>query len=41
MRSDDSTRAHRIARLKLSAIVALLIIGAVIAGLVLKLIQWF
>lgn len=41
MRNDDANRANRIARLKLSAIVASLIVVAVIAGIVLRLIEWF
>jgi hypothetical protein len=41
MASDPITRATRIARLTPSAAVALLIVAAVLAGAVLKLIEWF
>ena len=40
MRSDEATRASRIARLKLSTVIALVIVGAVLVGVVLKLIEW-
>lgn len=37
---DEATRARRIARLKLSIVVTLLIVAAVVGGAVLRLIEW-
>lgn len=40
MAVDETTRARRIARLKLSIVVTLLIVVALAAGVVLRLIEW-
>lgn len=41
MTPDDHIRARRLVRLKLSILITLLIVAAVVLGVLLRLIEWF